>query len=71
MLCVTVDFQALDVGRGFVGDPRAISCEDLGLYKHSVLTVKGKVSILQEQGWVATSLRGQGGRGKGRTRGRG
>jgi len=39
-------FRALDVGRGVVGNPWVVGCEDLGFYKHGVLTAKGEVSIL-------------------------
>ncbi len=58
MLRVTAGFCALDVGRGVVGDPWVIGHEDLGCDERGVLTAKGKVSTLQERGWVANSFEG-------------
>jgi hypothetical protein len=49
--------QALDVGRDVVDDPGVVSPEDSGFCERGVLTVEGKVSSLQERGWVASGLK--------------
>ena len=68
MLCVTSGFRALDVGQGVVGDPEVVGREDLGCDERGVLTAKGKVSILQERGWVANILRGEADKARERAR---